>query len=275
MHWQCGHHTIDLTTPVIMGVLNVTPDSFSDGGQYCDVSLAAAHGEQMLREGAAIIDVGGESTRPGAKAVSIQQELDRVIPVVEALAKLNAVISIDTSQPEVMQAAILQGAAIVNDVRALTLPGALDVIAQHAVGVCLMHMRGEPATMQDNIHYDDVSQEVLQFLLQRAQACQQLGVRSERIVIDPGFGFGKTVADNLKLVKQLHVFAEQNYPVLIGVSRKSTIGKVLEKTVDERLIGSLALTVMAVANGAKIIRTHDVAATKEAVTMAAETLYDN
>ena len=222
----------------------------------------------MIADGAAIIDVGGESTRPGAAAVSVQEELDRVIPVISALVKKKILISVDTSRPQVMQAAIEMGAAIVNDVRAFTMEGALEVVAKSDVGVCLMHMKGQPDSMQNDPQYEDVITEVSEFLQERAQACQRASIQRDRIVIDPGFGFGKTVDDNLRLIKQLNAFVKLHYPVLMGISRKSTIGKVLDKKSHERLSGGLALTVMAVTNGAKIIRTHDVGPTQQAVEMA-------
>jgi dihydropteroate synthase len=256
-----------------MGILNVTPDSFSDGGRYVTRAAALAQARAMVAEGAAIIDVGGESTRPGAAPVSVQEELDRVIPVIEAVhAELPVVISVDTSKAEVMRAAVAAGAGFINDVRALREPGALEVAAASGVPVCLMHMRGEPRSMQQQPHYADVVAEVKGFLLERAAACQVAGISRDRIVLDPGFGFGKSTAHNLRLLKQLPILAEASYAILAGLSRKSLIGSVLDLPVEQRLHPSVALAVLAVWQGARIVRVHDVAATVQAVRMCAAVL---
>jgi dihydropteroate synthase len=252
-----------------MGVLNVTPDSFSDGGRYLTVEGALDYGRVMVAEGAALIDVGGESTRPGAEPVGLQQELDRVIPLIEKLhAEVDAVISIDTMKPEVMRAAVAAGAGLVNDVLALQSPGALEAVSGTRAAVCLMHMQGTPQTMQGEPQYDDVVTEVEAFLLQRAQACIEAGIARERIVLDPGFGFGKTLQHNLSLLAGLPRLAGHGYPVLAGLSRKSILGKLLGRPVEQRLAGSLALATIAVQRGARIIRSHDVAPTCDAVAVA-------
>ncbi|MDX1253435.1 MAG: dihydropteroate synthase [Gammaproteobacteria bacterium] len=251
-----------------MGVLNITPDSFSDGGVFLSAQSALARARQMVEEGAAIIDVGGESTRPGATPVSVQEELDRVIPIVEAISRdLPVIISIDTSKPEVMRAAVGAGAGIINDVRALREPGALDAATQAGVPVCLMHMEGEPRTMQQNPSYGDVVAEVKGFLLERVEACVSAGMFRDRLLIDPGFGFGKTLADNLRLARHLDELATLGPALVVGVSRKSMIGAVLDRPLDQRLPGGLAFAALAVWQGAKIIRTHDVQATADAVNM--------
>ncbi|HHM05354.1 MAG TPA: dihydropteroate synthase [Gammaproteobacteria bacterium] len=254
-----------------MGVLNVTPDSFSDGGRFVDQSAALAHACRMAQEGAAIIDVGGESTRPGARPVSVQEERDRVVPVIEALHRVlpDVVVSVDTSKPEVMRAAVAAGAAMINDVRALRGEGALAAALELDVPVCLMHMQGEPRVMQTRPHYRDVVDDVACFLSERLQTCVEAGFSPDRLLLDPGFGFGKTVAHNLCLMKHLDRFAALGAPLLIGVSRKSTIGAVLKVPVTQRLYGSIALAVWAVAHGAVIVRAHDVAATVQALTMVA------
>ncbi len=258
-----------LPTPQIMGILNITPDSFSDGGHFFSTNAALQHARQMVNEGANIIDIGGESTRPGAQPVSVQEELDRVIPIVEKIrAEFSISISVDTSKAEVMREAIAAGADIINDVMALRGEGCLaTVAASDTIQVCLMHMQGEPRTMQKEPRYDDVIGEIKTFLLERVQACLNVGIASNRLMIDPGFGFGKTVVHNLLLMQQLQVFTEVGYPVLVGVSRKSLIGHILDKPVTERLYGGLALAVLAVSKGARIIRTHDIAATVDAVKM--------
>ncbi len=249
-----------------MGILNVTPDSFSDGGQFQQRNLALRHAIKMYHQGADIIDVGGESTRPDAQVVSIQQELDRVIPIIEAIkAELPVDISIDTSKAKVMQAAINAGATIINDVTALRCESSLQVAARANATVCLMHMQGEPRIMQINPQYVDVVTEVKQFLLQRVEVCIAHGIK--KIWLDVGFGFGKTLEHNLQLMKCLETFTALDYPILVGVSRKSMIGNILNKPVEQRLYGGLGLTALAIAKGAKIIRTHDVAATRDVVTM--------
>lgn len=253
-----------------MGILNVTPDSFSDGGRFASPAAALAQARRMVEEGAALIDVGGESTRPGAAAVSEQEELDRVIPVIEALrAELPAVISVDTSKAAVMRAAVAAGAGLINDVRALREEGALAAAAELAVPVCLMHMQGEPRTMQDAPHYDDVTAEVGAFLRGRLRVCEQAGISRARLLIDPGFGFGKRLADNLSLFKRLGDLAALGAPLVVGVSRKAMIGAVLELPMEQRLYGSIALAALAAMQGAAVIRAHDVAATVQAVNMTA------
>ena len=255
--------------PLVMGVLNVTPDSFSDGGQHASVTSAFDHAQQMINEGAAIIDVGGESTRPGASAVSTQQELDRVIPVIEKIAaNLDCVISLDSSCPQVMQAAAQAGASLLNDVRAFQREGALQVAAKTGLPVCLMHMRGEPKTMQQQPHYDSVVDEVQAFLLARVEACLEAGIERNKIIIDPGFGFGKTLDDNLQLLESLAQLKVLGLPLLVGMSRKSMIGAILNNETSERLYGGLALAAIAVGQGANIIRTHDVGPTCDAVAVA-------
>ena len=255
--------------PLVMGVLNVTPDSFSDGGQHASVTSAFDHAQQMINEGAAIIDVGGESTRPGASPVSTQQELDRVIPVIEKIAaNLDCVISLDSSCPQVMQAAAQAGASLLNDVRAFQREGALQVAAKTGLPVCLMHMRGEPKTMQQQPHYDSVVDEVQAFLLARVEACLAAGIERNKIIIDPGFGFGKTLDHNLQLLESLAQLKELGLPLLVGMSRKSMIGAILNNETSERLYGGLALAAIAVGQGANIIRTHDVGPTSDAVAVA-------
>jgi len=266
MQLNCGHRLLDLSRPVVMGILNVTPDSFSDGGAYPDTAQAAARARQMVEEGAELIDVGGESTRPGAAAVDSETEISRVVPVIEAIrASCDAVISIDTSKPEVMRAAVAAGAAFINDVRALREPGALEVAASLEVPVCLMHMQGQPRTMQDAPDYDDVVTDVAAFLGERVESCCRAGMARERLVIDPGFGFGKTLRHNLLLLNNLHRLTEFGLPVLVGISRKSMIGAILDRAVDQRLYGSLAAATISLMKGASIIRTHDVAPTVDAL----------
>lgn len=252
-----------------MGIVNVTPDSFSDGGLFLSQNNAFNHAKQLIAEGADIIDIGGESTRPGAEPVSVQQELDRVIPLVEKIrAEFSVSISVDTSKSLVMREAIAAGVDIINDVMALTGEDSIAAVAaSDTVKVCLMHMQGQPRTMQKNPKYDNVIEDIKAFLLMRTQACVNAGIASNRIIIDPGFGFGKTVVHNLLLMKNLQLFSQLGYPVLVGISRKSFIGKILNKQVTERLYGSLALSVVAVSKGASIIRTHDVAATVDALKM--------
>jgi dihydropteroate synthase len=266
MHWRCRHRSIDLARPVIMGILNVTPDSFSDGGRYASTDAALARAAEMVAEGAAIIDVGGESSRPGAGGVSEAEELKRVIPVIEGIAaSCQVAISIDSSKPTVMAAAVAAGACIINDIQALRAPGARSVAAESQAGVCLMHMQGEPRTMQENPVYNDVVAEVIDFLERERRLCVAEGIAVDAIAFDPGFGFGKSLQHNLALLKELPRFARLEAPLLVGVSRKSVIGKILGRAVGERLYGSLGLTAWAVANGARIIRTHDVGPTRDAV----------
>ena len=271
---NCGGSTLDLTTPQIMGILNVTPDSFSDGGRYVSgntlcLDKALARAEQMLSEGAVIIDVGGESTRPGAEAVSLQEELDRVIPVIEAITNnLPTIISVDTSTPEVMLAAANAGAGLINDVRALTRKGALAAAATTGLPVCLMHMLNEPETMQQQPTYRDVVTEIYDYLAARMLDCSKAGIAPDKLLVDPGIGFGKTLEHNLQLLSNLNAFADLNAPLLIGVSRKTMIGQILNKPTGQRLYGSLAAATLAVAQGAKIIRCHDVAETFDSIRVA-------
>ncbi|MBA1193848.1 dihydropteroate synthase [Pseudomonas entomophila] len=266
----CGNRVLDLSQTHVMGILNVTPDSFSDGGQFARRDAALRHAEAMVAAGATLIDVGGESTRPGARAVSVTEELERVAPMVEAIAAhLDVVISVDTSTPAVMREAARLGAGLINDVRALERDGALDAAAATGLPVCLMHMRGEPGTMQDDPHYDDVTQDVARYLESRMAACAAVGIDASRIVLDPGFGFAKTLAHNLSLFKHLEVLHRLGRPLLVGVSRKSMIGLTLERSVDERLYGSLALAALAMTQGARILRVHDVHETVDVVRMIA------
>ena len=267
---HCAGRILDLAEPVVMGVLNVTPNSFSDGGRYTEIEAAVAQGLAMVAAGAAILDVGGESTRPGADPVPLQTELDRVIPVIERLrSETDAVISIDTMKAEVMHAAVAAGAGLVNDVMGLQANGALDAVARTDAAVCLMHMQGEPRTMQQSPQYGDVVAEVAAFLDARVQACLDAGIASERLCIDPGFGFGKSLDHNLELLAGLPALTAGRHPVLVGLSRKSLLGTLLGRAVDERLAGSLALATAAVLGGAKIVRAHDVRETSDAVRVAA------
>ena len=265
---DCGGRTLDLSRTAIMGILNVTPDSFSGGGIFLSRDAAVAHARTMVEEGADLIDVGGESTRPGAQAVSEQEELDRVIPVIEAIARAVPVpISIDTSKPQVMRAAVAAGAGLVNDVRALREPGALEMVASLKVPACLMHMQGEPRSMQHHPVYQNVVAEVRDFLQERIDACIAAGIASQRLIIDPGFGFGKTLEHNLDLLRQLGALRALGVPILAGLSRKSMIGALFSLPVDQRLQASVALALIAVQNGARILRVHDVRATCEAIRM--------
>jgi dihydropteroate synthase len=249
-----------------MGILNVTPDSFSDGGRFAETDAALERARQMAAEGAAIIDVGGQSTRPGALDVDEAVEIARVLPVIEAIAaSCNVAISIDSSKPAVMGAAVAAGACIINDVYALREPGARAVAAESQAGVCLMHMQGEPRTMQESPHYNDVVAEVSEFLLRERQACLKAGIAAECIAFDPGFGFGKSLEHNLTLLKELPRFAALGAPLLVGVARKSVIGKILGKPVNDRLYGGLGLAALAVGSGARVIRTHDVGPTRDAI----------
>jgi len=261
----CGRHLLDLSRPRIMGVVNVTPDSFSDGGRYLDPSRALDRARQLVSDGADIVDVGGESTRPGAARVSEAEELERVLPIVEALANEGAIVSIDSMKPAVMRAAVDAGASMVNDVRALMEPYALAAALPHDVAICLMHMQGDPRTMQQSPSYDDVVREVGDFLLARAQACEEAGIARERLVIDPGFGFGKTVEHNLELLRGLPEIVGLGYPVLAGLSRKATIGRLTGRDVDDRMAGSIAAALAAVERGASIVRVHDVRETADAL----------
>jgi dihydropteroate synthase len=260
---------LELEAPVVMGVLNVTPDSFSDGGQFATVDAAVEHALRMVEEGAALIDVGGESTRPGAPLVSVETELDRVLPVIAAIVRRTQVpVSIDTRKPEVMRAAVAAGASLINDVSALQFPGALEAAASSGAAVCLMHMQGDPGSMQTAPVYADVVREVHQFLAVRVLACNAAGIASDRLVLDPGIGFGKRLEHNLTLLAHLKDLHGGGLPVMVGVSRKSLFGKLLARGVADRLAGGLAVATAAVLAGAKIIRTHDVAATVDAVRVA-------
>jgi dihydropteroate synthase len=270
MRLQLKSRSLDLAAPAVMGVLNVTPDSFSDGGRYAEPEAAVARALAMASEGAALLDVGGESTRPGAEPVGVAAELDRVVPVIEALVASGAPpISIDTAKPEVMQAAAAAGAELINDVRALAAPGALEAAAASGCAVCLMHMQGEPRTMQQAPAYEDVVEDVYAFLAARIEACVRAGIAEDRLLADPGFGFGKSLAHNLVLMRHLARFAGLGVPLLVGVSRKSMIGAVTGRPVGERLAGGLALAALAVGAGARVIRSHDVAPTLDAIRMAA------
>jgi dihydropteroate synthase len=273
MRWQCRDRSIDLTRPIVMGILNVTPDSFSDGGRYAFLEAALARALELVEEGAVIIDIGGESTRPGSAGVSAAQEAARVVPLIEALSRQSGVaISIDTSKVEVMAAAVAAGACIVNDIKALKAAGARELAASLKVGVCLMHMQGEPRTMQVRPYYNDVVAEVLKFLSDERLNALRAGIASDAIVLDPGIGFGKALEHNLALLKGLKEFASLPAPLLVGVSRKSFIGKILGRTVDERLFGGLGLAALAVCDGARIIRTHDVRATRDCIAMVSAVL---
>jgi dihydropteroate synthase len=270
MRLQCGRHTLDLDIPVVMGVLNVTPDSFSDGGRFAELPAALAQAERLAGEGAAIIDVGGESTRPGAAPVDVNEELRRVIPVIEKLVERLALpVCVDTCKPEVMRAAIAAGASMINDVTALRAPGAVEAVAESGVAVCLMHMQGEPRTMQNQPRYTDVLVEVRDFLRGRVACCVEAGISVSRLVIDPGFGFGKTLEHNLELLRRLPELVADGHPVLAGLSRKSMIGKLTGRMDGERLGGSLALATLAILSGARIVRAHDVAPTIDAIRIIA------
>jgi len=263
--FRCGAFAFDLSRPLVMGVLNVTPDSFSDGGRFADREQALSHARRMRDDGADIIDIGGESSRPGAESVAEGVELSRVLPLVEALAAEGIPVGVDTRKPAVMQAAIAAGAAMINDIAALREPGAIEACAQGGVGVCLMHMQREPRTMQAAPAYADVVSEVRDFLLARARVCIDAGIARERIAIDPGFGFGKTLAHNLALLRALGTLAATGYPVVAGLSRKASLGEITGRSVDERMPASLAAALSAVARGAAIVRVHDVRATVDAL----------
>lgn len=268
--FHCGRFQLDLTRPRVMGIVNVTPDSFSDGGKYSSVDLAVEHALQLISEGADILDIGGESTRPGAMPVDLDEELRRVIPVIEALSKVTTVpLSIDTYKPVVMRAAIEAGADIVNDICALREDGALEIVTNSNAGVCLMHMQGIPQSMQINPQYSDVVSEVKQFLTDRVEACLAHGIARERIMLDPGFGFGKTTAHNVALIQHLDSFVELGFPLLVGLSRKSVLGRIAGGDEQQRLHAGLAASVISVMKGAKIVRVHDVKATVDALKVVA------
>lgn len=262
---RAGRFSLPLERPLIMGVVNVTPDSFSDGGRFFGTQQAVEHARNLVEEGADILDVGGESSRPGAEPVDLDEELRRVMPVLEKLGGLPVPVSIDTCKPEVMRRAIAAGAAMVNDINALREPGALDAVAESQAAVCLMHMQGEPHTMQQDPHYEDVVSEVTRFLAQRVETAQQAGIARERIVIDPGFGFGKDTGHNLELLRGLPRIAGLGQPVLVGLSRKSLFGKITGKPVADRVSASVAAALLAAERGAALVRVHDVAATRDAL----------
>ncbi|MCH7381966.1 MULTISPECIES: dihydropteroate synthase [Acinetobacter] len=263
---QCGRFSLDLSQPQVMGILNVTPDSFSDGGQHHQKDQAIQHALQMMQDGASIIDIGGESTRPNASAVALEEEIRRVIPVVEALSKYDVIISIDTSQPEVMRAAVQAGAHIWNDVRALTRPQALETAAELNIPVVLMHMRGEPTNMNQLDQYQDVTEEVIQELQQRLDQAIAVGVRKENIIIDPGFGFAKNAQQNFQLLNEFWKLNRMGYPILSGLSRKRFIGEALDGVpAQERAVGSVMGHLLSIQQGASIVRAHDVKATSDAI----------
>jgi dihydropteroate synthase len=261
----CGRFTLSLSRPLVMGIVNVTPDSFSDGGRHASTAAAIAHARCLIEEGADILDIGGESTRPGARPVPIDEELQRVIPVLEALRDMEIPLSVDTCKPQVMRAALAAGADMINDVNALRAEGALDAVAATQVAVCLMHMRGEPRTMQSAPEYGDVTGEVLAFLRERVAAAEAGGMTRERLVIDPGFCFGKTLAHNIELLRRLSEFRQLGVPLLAGLSRKSMLGALTGLETGERLIPSVAAAVVAALKGARIIRVHDVRETRQAL----------
>jgi len=267
-HLNCSNLSLDLSTPQVMGILNTTPDSFSDGGSYTQLESALAQVERMIVDGASIIDIGGESTRPGAEDVSEEDELARVIPVLIAIKqRFDVLVSIDTSKAAVMIAAIAAGADMINDVAALQNQGCLAAVAQSDVPVCLMHMQGLPRTMQNNPSYDHVINDIVAFFQQRIEACVSAGIARERIILDPGFGFGKTLEQNFHLLANLSKFSQLKLPLLIGISRKSMIGNLLNRDVKQRLAGSLSAAIIAAQQGANIIRVHDVEATVDALTV--------
>jgi len=262
---HAGSHRFSLARPLVMGIVNVTPDSFSDGGRLGDAQAAIRHALKLQEAGADILDVGGESTRPGAAAVPADEEIRRVLPVIEALASRGCVVSVDTMKPEVMCAALNAGAAMVNDVMALRAPGAIEAVAASDAAVCLMHMQGEPRTMQQSPAYTDVLDDVKQFLQERVAACEAAGIGRERVVIDPGFGFGKTLDHNLALLRHLDRLAELGLPVLAGLSRKSMLGTLTGRSVEEREFAGVAAHLIAVARGARLLRVHNVAAMRDAL----------
>jgi dihydropteroate synthase len=265
MRLRCGRFSLSLGRPLIMGIVNVTPDSFSDGGRYLDCRRAVERGLQLAAEGADLLDIGGESTRPGAEPVSEVEELARVLPVIEGLVSAGIPLSIDTQKPAVMRAAIAAGADMINDVNALLTSGAMEAVADTQAAVCLMHKQGDPQTMQQSPRYKDPVAEVRSFLVERIAAAQQAGIAQDRIVIDPGFGFGKNLEHNLELLRRLHELANLGVPVLAGLSRKSMLGKITGGEVNDRLYASIAAAVLAVTKGARLVRAHDVKATRDAL----------
>jgi dihydropteroate synthase len=264
-HLHCGKFRLSLERPLVMGIVNVTPDSFSDGGRHFDAARAIAHGRQLVEEGADMLDIGGESSRPGAQSVSAEEELRRVLPVIEALTGVGVPLSVDTVKPEVMRRAVAAGASVINDIAALQAPGALEAAAASDAAVCLMHMQGEPRTMQADPSYGDVVAEVRDFLAARVAAAQAAGIAAERIIVDPGFGFGKRLEHNLALLRHLGQFADMGACVLAGLSRKSMLGEITGRKVSQRDTASVAVALLAARNGARILRVHDVAATKDAL----------
>ena len=267
MHLQCGRFKLSLERPLVMGVVNITPDSFSDGGMFADTARAIAHAQRLIGEGADILDLGGESTRPGAAPVSLEVERRRVLPVLEAVASGGVPVAVDTRKPELMREAIAAGAAMINDVTALSGPGALAAVARAPVAVCLMHMQGDPVTMQANPDYRDVVREVRDFLAQRVAVAEAAGIARNRIVVDPGFGFGKTVEHNLALLRSLREFTSLGGALLAGLSRKAMLGRLTGREPLERVHASVAAALLAIQNGAHIVRVHDVAATRDALSV--------
>jgi dihydropteroate synthase len=266
MKLRLGERILDLGQPRVMGILNVTPDSFSDGGRFLHAEAALRQAESMAEQGADIIDVGGESTRPGAEELPVQEELERVLPVIESIAeRLDVPVSIDTSKPEVMQAAVAAGAVLINDVYALRREGALRAAAELDAAICLMHMQGTPATMQDRPDYDELPREIVEFLAARVQACVDAGIDAARLIVDPGFGFGKNDQHNLKILAHLDEFSALRLPLLVGLSRKRTLGKLAGGKTDQLIAAGVAAAVIAVSNGANIVRTHDVGPTVAAL----------
>ena len=266
---RCGRFTLELNRPLIMGVVNVTPDSFSDGGRFVQVDAATAHAHELARQGADLLDIGGESTRPGARPVPAAEELERVLPVLKALRGLDLPLSVDTRKPEVMRAALAAGASMVNDIDALQSQAALEAVAASDCAVCLMHKQGDPQSMQQDPRYADVVGEVREFLARRVAACEAQGISRSRIVIDPGFGFGKRSEHNLTLLRNLPALASLGVPLLVGLSRKSTLGRITGQPVEGRTAASVAAAVLAVQRGAAIVRVHDVAATRDALRVLA------
>ncbi|MBS3916375.1 MAG: dihydropteroate synthase [Sulfuritalea sp.] len=265
----CGHFRLSFERPLIMGIVNITPDSFSDGGRHFDAALAVAHGRKLVDEGADMLDIGGESSRPGAQPVSTEEEARRVLPVIEALAGIGVPLSVDTVKPEVMRMAVAAGASVINDIAALQAPGALAAAAESDAAVCLMHMKGEPRTMQADPDYEDVVAEVRDFLAGRVAAARTAGISAERIIVDPGFGFGKRLEHNLALLRRLDSFSNLGACVLAGLSRKSMLGEITGRKVSDRDTASVAAALIAARNGARILRVHDVAATKDALAVLA------
>lgn len=264
--FNCGKYQLDLAHPHVMGIVNVTPDSFSDGGRYASTEKAVAHALQLVADGAHILDIGGESTRPNATPVGLEEELDRVIPVIERLSlEVDVPLSIDTYKPQVMRAAVQAGAAIINDIRGLQEPEAVQAAAEGDAGICIMHMQGTPQTMQQNPQYENVVQEVKGFLQERLEACLAQGIAAERVVLDPGFGFGKRTVHNLALLNGLPDILALGRPLLVGLSRKSVLGQIVGSDVDQRLHASLAASVISVIKGGRIVRVHDVKATVDAL----------